>query len=95
MVAGISFFLQAAIPWYLIEIIFMAGLLILTVIRAIQRAEIGYQDGTGFHYGNANSDRHGSSRFAKSSRKIEVQTCVHSRSRESRKSGRRPHTSTE
>lgn len=95
MVARIPFFLQAAIPWFLVEIIFVAGLLVLTVIRAMQRAEVGYEDEAGFHYGNADSHHRGDSRLAVSSHKIKVQTCNHSRSRESKKNGRRPHTRNE
>ncbi len=87
---GMSTFIfqLASIPWGRMEIALLAGLLILTLIRTIQQSEVGYQNESGFHYGDAEDTRRQISRSARPFSLVENHSCHHSRARENKNSCR-------
>lgn len=93
MAADLCISLLALIPRRLVEIFLVTALLILTFLGAMRKAEIGYEDEAGFHYGNARQTNfRATSRSAKSTYAPESQSCDHSRSREGKTSGSHIHS---
>lgn len=81
---GSTFFQLATIPWAFMEIMLLAGLLILTLIRAVQQSEVGYENEAGFHYGNPEEAGRKPARSAHPLLPIEARSCHHSRVRENK-----------
>jgi len=79
--------LNATIPWSLAGFFLSGAAITLVLLRAIRQAEVGYEDETGFHYGNFNPSSGGKgSRPAKPLRGHDVYSCDHSKSRENKRS---------
>jgi hypothetical protein len=95
MAADLSIFLHASIPWYLTGAILFGCIGLLAVLFAIRKAEAGYEDDTGFHYGSAGQVSLKNSRPAKTLHAHEILSCDHSRVREGKTGRRRPHTKKE
>ncbi len=88
MASGTFIFQFATISWAWMEIVLFVGLLVLTLIRAIQHAEVGYENEAGFHYGNTEEAGRKISRSARPLPSVEEHSCHHSRVRENKKSCR-------
>jgi hypothetical protein len=95
MAAELSIFLLASIPWYLTGAILLGCVGLLAVLLAIRKAETGYEDDTGFHYGTARHFSMKNSRPAKTLHAQEMLSCDHSRVREGKIGGRRSSTKRE
>lgn len=85
---GTSIFQLATIPWMWMEIALLVGLLVLTLIRAVQKSEVGYENESGFHYGNSEDAGRKISRSARPLPLVEAHSCHHSRMRENKNPGR-------
>jgi ABC-type nickel/cobalt efflux system permease component RcnA len=85
----------AVIPWFWIETLLLVGLTILTLVRAVQKTEVGYEDEAGFHYGSMDENNRRASRSAQPMRHLEPHSCLHSHNHENRTSSRHARTKTD
>jgi len=91
MTGDVSIFLNATIPWSLAGFFLSGAALTLVLLRAIRHAEVGYEDESGFHYGDLGSSSSGKgSRPAKPLRGNDIYSCDHSKSRENKTSRHGP-----
>lgn len=91
---GTVIFHLAVIPWFWIKALLLVGLTILTLVRAVKKTEIGYENETGFHYGNEEDNYRKASRSAHPLSPLATHSCLHSRIHENRTPSRhaRPKT---
>jgi len=76
---------NAVVPWSLAVFFLSGAAATLVLFRALRHAEVGYEDESGFHYGQLDSSRSSKgSRPAKPVGATEIYSCDHSKSRENK-----------